>query len=75
MTDVLSIVAILRLASSVYAQPMQPNTATLARQLGSAFESKFADVNGTRLHYVRGGTGPAIPAHQILTNSKSCWTD
>ncbi len=60
MTDVLSIVAILGLASPVYAQPMQPNTATLARQLGSGFESKFADVNGTRLHYVRGGNGPAI---------------
>jgi pimeloyl-ACP methyl ester carboxylesterase len=39
---------------------MHPNAATLSEQLGSGFESKFAEVNGTRLHYVRGGSGPAI---------------
>ncbi|MGI8959090.1 MAG: alpha/beta fold hydrolase [Bryobacteraceae bacterium] len=43
-----------------YAQPMQPNAATLAEQLGSGFESKLAQVNGTQLHYVRGGSGPAV---------------
>jgi pimeloyl-ACP methyl ester carboxylesterase len=60
MTNHLRIVGILGLASLVYAQPMQPNAATLAMQLGSGFESKFAQVNGTQLHYVRGGSGPAI---------------
>lgn len=43
-----------------YAQPMQPTVAPLPMQVGSGFESKFAQVNGTRLHYVRGGSGPAI---------------
>jgi hypothetical protein len=28
--------------------------------LGSGFVSDIAQVNGTTLHYVRGGTGPAI---------------
>ena len=43
---------------------MHPNAATLSEQLGSGFASKFAQVNGTRLHYVRGGSGPAIiPLH------------
>lgn len=60
MTNLLRIVGILGLASLVYAQPMQPSAATLAIKLGSGFESKFAQVNGTQLHYVRGGTGPAI---------------
>jgi pimeloyl-ACP methyl ester carboxylesterase len=59
MTNLLRI-GILGLASVVYAQRMQPNAATLAMQLGSGFESKFALVNGTQLHYVRGGSGPAI---------------
>ena len=39
---------------------MQPSAATLAEQLGSGFESKLAQVNGTQLHYVRGGSGPAV---------------
>src|ERR1700730_1458869 len=60
MTNLLRILGMLELASLVYAQPMQPSAATLAMQLGSGFESKFAQVNGTRLHYVRGGHGPAI---------------
>jgi len=29
-------------------------------ELGGGFRSGFADVNGTRLHYVRGGDGPAV---------------
>lgn len=47
MTNLLRIVGILGLAWLAYAQPMQPNAATLAMQLGSGFESKFAQVNGT----------------------------
>jgi pimeloyl-ACP methyl ester carboxylesterase len=60
MTHLLRIVGILGFASLAYAQSMHPNAATLSEQLGSGFESKFAQVNGTRLHYVRGGSGPAI---------------
>jgi pimeloyl-ACP methyl ester carboxylesterase len=56
----LRIVGALGLASLVYAQTMQPSALTLATQLDSGFESKFAEVNGTRIHYVRGGSGPAI---------------
>jgi pimeloyl-ACP methyl ester carboxylesterase len=39
---------------------MEPSAAPLAMELGSGFESKFAQVNGTRLYYVRGGNGPAV---------------
>ena len=28
--------------------------------ISTAFAHHFADVNGTRIHYVSGGTGPAI---------------
>jgi pimeloyl-ACP methyl ester carboxylesterase len=31
-----------------------------AAKLGKGFSSNFAEVNGTTLHYVRGGNGPAI---------------
>jgi len=51
---------ILSFARLACAQTVQPNSATLAQQLGSGFQSKLADVNGTRLHYVRGGSGPAV---------------
>ena len=44
----------------VYAHAMRANDVNLEKQLGSGFESKFANVNGTRLHYVRGGHGPAL---------------
>jgi len=37
-------------------QPGDPGVA----QLGPGFSSGTADVNGTALHYVRGGSGPAI---------------
>jgi pimeloyl-ACP methyl ester carboxylesterase len=60
MTNLLRIVGTLGLASMVYAQTMQPSVVTLATQLGGGFESEFAEVNGTRIHYVRGGSGPAI---------------
>jgi len=60
MTNLLRVVGILGFVSLAYAQPMQPRAASLAEQLGSGFESRFAQVNGTRLHYVRGGSGPAL---------------
>ena len=37
-------------------QPLDPALAVL----GSGFNSDTAQVNGTTLHYVRGGTGPAV---------------
>jgi pimeloyl-ACP methyl ester carboxylesterase len=37
-------------------QPMDPGLATL----GGGFVSSTAQANGTTLHYVRGGTGPAV---------------
>ncbi len=35
-------------------------THTLVASLGEGFRSESASVNGTSLHYVRGGSGPAI---------------
>jgi pimeloyl-ACP methyl ester carboxylesterase len=60
MINLLRIVGILGFVSLGYAQPTQPSASTLPEQLGSGFESKFAHVNGTQLHYVRGGSGPAV---------------
>ena len=60
MINLLRIVGILGFVSLGYAQPMQLSASTLPEQLGSGFESKFAHVNGTQLHYVRGGSGPAV---------------
>jgi hypothetical protein len=37
-------------------QPIDPAFATL----GSGFVSSTAQVNGTTLHYIRGGNGPAL---------------
>jgi pimeloyl-ACP methyl ester carboxylesterase len=39
---------------------VKPTTNTAPVQLGREFESNMAKVNGTTLHYVRGGTGPAV---------------
>jgi pimeloyl-ACP methyl ester carboxylesterase len=47
-------------ASLAYAQGGPSSTASLAAQLGRGFESRFVQVNGTRIHYVRGGSGPAV---------------
>lgn len=58
--NLLRIMGVLGFASLAYAQGMQPDTATLVAELGSGFESSFVQVNGTRLHYVRGGSGPAV---------------
>ncbi len=60
MNNLLRIVGILGFVSMAYAQAMQPSAAILAEQLGSGFESKLALVNGTQLHYLRGGSGPAV---------------
>jgi pimeloyl-ACP methyl ester carboxylesterase len=60
MANLLRIVGLLGFAPLACAQTVQPNAATLAQQLGSGFQSKLAQVNGTQLHYVRGGSGPAI---------------
>ena len=43
-------------APSPAQQPVDPAVA----ELGGGFVSGTADVNGTTLHYVRGGTGPAV---------------
>jgi pimeloyl-ACP methyl ester carboxylesterase len=40
--------------------PAQPPADPAVAALGAAFHSDTADANGTTLHYVRGGTGPAI---------------
>jgi hypothetical protein len=37
-----------------------PTTHTGVAELGAAFRSETAVVNGARLHYVRGGAGPAL---------------
>jgi pimeloyl-ACP methyl ester carboxylesterase len=37
---------------------MQPNL--LVTELGKEFASETAEVNGIKIHYVRGGTGPAV---------------
>lgn len=60
MANLLRTVGILALSLLAYAQAMQPNAKTLAEQLGGGFETKIANANGTQLHYVRGGSGPAI---------------
>lgn len=60
MTNLLRMVGVLGFASLVYAQAVQPSAARLALEVGSGFESGFAQVNGTRIHYVRGGSGPAL---------------
>jgi len=39
---------------------MNPSTNEAVAMLGHGFVSKTANVNGTTLHYVRGGTGPAV---------------
>ena len=56
----LPLIGIVGIASLAYAQSTESSATTLAAQLGSGFESNFAAVNGTRLHYVRGGQGPAV---------------
>jgi len=49
---------------SVAGPPEVPDNAGLARSLGGDFRSEFADVNGTRLHYVVGGSGePVVLLH------------
>ena len=60
MIDFLRLVGIFGLASLAYAQAAQPSAVNLAAQLSSGFKSGFAQVNGTRLHNVRGGSGPAL---------------
>lgn len=59
----LKIAGIMALAASVGAvgeTVAKLATNTAVEQLGSGFESNFVKVNGTTLHYVRGGTGPAV---------------
>jgi pimeloyl-ACP methyl ester carboxylesterase len=47
--------------SSVFGQAeAQRQIAPEGAKLGKGFVSKTAQVNGTTLHYVRGGTGPAV---------------
>jgi hypothetical protein len=60
MITVWRLTAILGLASLAYAQSMRSSESRFPAELGRRFESKFAQVNGTRLHYARGGGGPAL---------------
>jgi hypothetical protein len=47
--------------SSVFGQAeAKHQSAPEVAQLGKGFGSQTAQVNGTTLHYVRGGTGPAV---------------
>jgi pimeloyl-ACP methyl ester carboxylesterase len=48
------------LALLLYARSMRASAAEVREQLGDGFASKFAEVNRTRLHFVRGGSGPAV---------------
>ena len=54
--------AVLALACAGMLAPWQPQAQTdpAVAELGEAFASGTAAVNGTTLHYVRGGTGPAV---------------
>jgi pimeloyl-ACP methyl ester carboxylesterase len=46
---------------SVFAQfQAEQQVSPLVARLGNGFISDYAKVNGTMLHYVRGGTGPAV---------------
>ena len=47
--NLLQILGVIGFATLPYAQAMEPSAAILSTQLGSGFESKFAQVNGTRL--------------------------
>lgn len=47
------------LAASATLQPLNQTDADLAASLG-AFRSETADVNGTQIHYVIGGSGPPL---------------
>jgi pimeloyl-ACP methyl ester carboxylesterase len=47
-------------ASTLGQNVARPTMDAAVEQLGSGFESRVVKVNGTRLHYVRGGTGPAV---------------
>jgi hypothetical protein len=40
--------------------PAQQAVDPAVAELGEGFISSTAEVNGTTLHYVRGGTGPAV---------------
>jgi hypothetical protein len=46
---------------SVFAQSLaKDQTSQLVASLGSRFVSENATVNGTSIHYVRGGSGPGV---------------
>lgn len=38
----------------------QPELGSVAPELGAGFAAETANVNGTTIHYVRGGRGPAV---------------
>jgi pimeloyl-ACP methyl ester carboxylesterase len=58
----MKVLAILALACAGMFAPLQPQAQTdpAVAELGQDFVSSTADVNGTTLHYVRGGTGPCV---------------
>lgn len=59
MANLLWNLVLLGFASLACGQTVDTTTA-FPLQLGSGFESKLAHVNRTQLHYVRGGSGPAV---------------
>ena len=63
LLQLLRIARIIGLTASVIAfgqVSMNPAAGKVVEPLGSGFTSGFLNVNGTALHYVRGGTGPAV---------------
>jgi pimeloyl-ACP methyl ester carboxylesterase len=56
----LPVVLLIACAGISAPSPAQQQSDPAVAQLGDGFISSTADVNGTTLHYVRGGTGPAV---------------
>jgi pimeloyl-ACP methyl ester carboxylesterase len=56
----LPVVLLIACAGISAPSPAQQQSDPAVPQLGDGFISSTADVNGTTLHYVRGGTGPAV---------------
>lgn len=52
--------AVVFVCGVAYAQAETENQSSLVAALGPSFVSQTANVNGLTLHYVRGGSGPAV---------------
>jgi pimeloyl-ACP methyl ester carboxylesterase len=60
--DLMKALVVLLAACAFMSAPLgaQPQVDPAVAELGEGFSSSVADVNGTTLHYVRGGAGPAV---------------